>query len=382
VIATQVLRRRLMVGLASLLVTAHLSGALALGANSPQGDNAAPWPTSWTAYTTSDGSPIVDAENDQSPAMVDIASNGGTAPSVYAATDGTNLFFRMRLKGDPRDAGKGGFDNANWLVLVATAADDTVRGVVGLYGKGNSTDYVYVSNTPGSAVTQVYATPFDSQGANDSHGARGLEDGYGQYFVDFQVPLARLAAASGNTITASTPVKLFFGSSIANNLATINKDMMTGSAISFDGLATWTLAGGPSTDPTPEPSVDPSDEPSPDPSPDPSDESSPEPSDDPSPDPSDEPSPEPSDDPTPDPSPDPSDEPSPEPTYETTEEGGILTLVNQSPSVPGMPAGELDYGLVAASLVGSMLAAGVWFLFGRRRRQDDEVHEMTAPAYN
>jgi hypothetical protein len=49
-------------------------------------------------------------------------------------------------------------------------------------------------------------------------------------------------AASGGSITTSTPVRLFFGSSTAANLATINKDYMTGSAVSFANLGTVVLS--------------------------------------------------------------------------------------------------------------------------------------------
>jgi len=281
------------VALATIVIGGHALSGFAFAANSPQADNAAAWPASWTAYTLAGGGAIADPDSDVNPANVDIASNGGAAQSVFAATDGTSVFFRLRLRGNPVDAGKGGFDNAFWLVHVASASDGVVRAVAGLNGKLVSTDFVYVSNTPGSAVTEVYTTPFDNLGGVDSRGARGLTDGSGQHFVDFQVPIAQLVAVSGGGLSSSTPVKFFFGSSSANNLATINKDFMAGTAVSFDGLAVWTLAGGPAPDPTPTPT------PSEDPSPEPSEDPTPTPSDDPTPTPSEDPTPEPSADPTP-----------------------------------------------------------------------------------
>ncbi|HYI21260.1 MAG TPA: hypothetical protein VEX62_01360, partial [Candidatus Limnocylindrales bacterium] len=131
------------------LAPAALAAPAAFAASSPLGDAATVWPTTWTAYASADGTSIVDDEGEPgiSPDTIDVASNGGTAPSVFYAWDGTNAFFRIRLLGDPRDASKGGFDNAFWLVHVATAADDTLRAVVGLNGKPVSTDYVYTSDS-------------------------------------------------------------------------------------------------------------------------------------------------------------------------------------------------------------------------------------------
>ncbi|MDH4335451.1 MAG: hypothetical protein OEW24_09425, partial [Chloroflexota bacterium] len=235
-----------------LLALALAPAVLAVG--SPQGDSAAAWPGTWNAYRFTDGSAVIDAENEAgiSPPSVDISSNGETNASVFLASDGTNVFFRMRLLGTPVDAAKGGFDSTFWLVQIATASDDTVRAVVGLNGKPVSTDYVYVTNAAGTATTVIYETPFDASGGQDSRGARGLSDGSGQYFADFQIPLARITSASGGAITGSTPVKVFFGSSRAANLATINKDYMTGSGVSFAGLESVALnTGAPTPTPTP-----------------------------------------------------------------------------------------------------------------------------------
>ncbi len=211
--------------------------------SSPQGDSAAAWPAGWSSYNFSTGSPVIDAEDEPgiSPDNTDLASNNGVVATPLMSFGDSTAFFRLRLKGDPRDAGKGGFDNATWLLQIATASDDTVRAVVGLNGKPVSTDFVYVANAPGSSVTHIYETPFDGSGGQLSAGARGQTDGAGQYYLDFQVPISRITAASGGTITGTTPVKLFYGSSTAANLAVINKDYMTGSSVSFAGLATITM---------------------------------------------------------------------------------------------------------------------------------------------
>jgi len=202
---------------------------------------AAAWPSSWNAYTFANGSTVADPEGEPgiSPNNVDISSDGGTQPSVYFAYDGTNAFFRLRVLGNPSDSNKGGFDNAFWLVQLATS-DNVVHAVVGLNGKPVDTDYVYVSSGDGSNVTTIYQTPFDP--AANQQGARYSTDGSGQYFVDFQVPMAALYAASGNTVDAATPVHLVFGSSQAANLATINKDSLVNSS-DFSTLGITPLRG-------------------------------------------------------------------------------------------------------------------------------------------
>jgi hypothetical protein len=112
---------------------------------------------------------------------------------------------------------------------------------VGLDGKNPHRDFVYVANADGSAYTEVYATPFNNSGGEWSAGARGLPDGEGQYFVDFQVPIWRITQRSGGKVTGSTPVQLFFGTSQSANLAVLNKDYMIGSSVNFGGGSTVTI---------------------------------------------------------------------------------------------------------------------------------------------
>jgi hypothetical protein len=224
------------VGAAALaaLICQAIPLAIAAGpaSASPLPPTAAAWPASWTAYKFANGSDIVDPEGESgiSPDDVDVSSDGGTNPSVYTAYDGTNVFFRVRLLGDPTDSKKGGFDSAFWLVQVETASDNVIHAVIGLNGKPVDTDYVYVADSAGGTVTQVYATPFDNSAPAAGAGARAVADGLGQWFVDFQVPFSYITTVSGDTITPATPVRLIFGSSQAANLATINKDALTDSS--------------------------------------------------------------------------------------------------------------------------------------------------------
>jgi hypothetical protein len=125
--------------------------------------------------------------------------------------------------------------------MLQIAVGGVARVAVGLDGKNPQRDFVYVANADGTAHTEVYATPFNNAGGEFSAGARGLPDGEGQYFVDWQVPLSRITQRSGGAVTGSTPVQLFFGTSQSANLSVLNKDFMIGNAVDFGGGSTVTL---------------------------------------------------------------------------------------------------------------------------------------------
>ena len=233
-------RRATAILLSVLVCTMGLAtGAVAV--SSPLGDSAAPWPTAWRGYTLDTGDQIMDEEGEAgiSPPGIDISSNIETASSVLLASDGTNVFFRVRVQADPRDAAKGGFDSAFWLAQIAV--DGVVKAIVGLNGKPTVIDYVYITDVGQDNTVVVYETPFNALGGQISTGARALSDGTGQWYIDWQVPIARLTALSGGAITATTPVQLFYGSSKAATLDTINKDFMIGDEVSWAGLSVTNL---------------------------------------------------------------------------------------------------------------------------------------------
>lgn len=233
--------------LAAASLCMPISTALAI--DSPNGDQAAPWPTTWRAYVLASGQKVSDVIGDVGcgQGYCDVSSGtSGTLNSVYFNSDGTTAFFRIRLAGDPRKAAAGGFQSTTYLLQIAV--NGIARVAVGLDGKNPQRDFVYVANADGTAHTEVYATPFNNAGGEFSAGARGLSDGEGQYFVDWQVPLARITQRSGGAVTGSTPVQLFFGTSQSANLAVLNKDFMIGNSVTFGGGSTVTLVP---TTPTP-----------------------------------------------------------------------------------------------------------------------------------
>jgi hypothetical protein len=216
--------------------------AAVVATDSPSGDYAGAWPSSWRAYLLSGGTNVSDVIGDVGcgQGYCDVSSGpSGTLNSVYFVSDGVNVFFRIRLAGDPRKASAGGFESTTYMLQIAV--NGVARVAVGLDGKNPQRDFTYVANADGTAYTEVYATPFDNAGGEFSAGARGLPDGSGQYFVDWQVPLSRITQRSGGAITAYTPVQLFFGTSQSANLAVLNKDFMIGSGVNFGGSSTVTL---------------------------------------------------------------------------------------------------------------------------------------------
>jgi hypothetical protein len=216
--------------------------APALAVDSPSGDQAGAWTTTWRAYLLANGSTVRDVISDVGcgTGYCDVSSGASsTLSSVYFASDGTNVFFRLRMLADPRAPSAGGFHSTTWAVQIAV--NGVARATVGLNGKSPQRDFVYVANADGSSYTEIYATPFTNAGGELSAGARGLPDGTGQWFLDMQVPLWRITQWSGGAITGSTPVQLFFGTSQAANLAVLNKDYMIGSSVNFGPTSTVTL---------------------------------------------------------------------------------------------------------------------------------------------
>ncbi|MBT8194239.1 MAG: tandem-95 repeat protein, partial [Acidimicrobiia bacterium] len=227
-----------LLGVVALLVLLLPSPAQA--GNSPGGDAAVPWPATFSEYTMADGSSIVDVQ-DNNPDYSDIWGGSSDAlPSTYFASDGTNIFFRLRVRGNPEK--KGGLESTVYIVSIA--AGGTQAAVVGLNGKPASVDYVYAGNADGSTTTEIYTTPFTNDGAGTSAGARWSAAPDEGYFVDFQVPISAVTAVAP-AVTPSTPIQMYFGTSQAANLSVINKDFMIGSDVSYVGLSTVTLSGAP-----------------------------------------------------------------------------------------------------------------------------------------
>ena len=229
--------RLLAAGAASLALC--LTMAPARAADSPFGDYAGAWPSSWAPYLLASGSLVSDPVRDVGcgSGYCDVSSSPSeTLQSVYWASDGTNVFFRLRATGDPRNASAGGFRSTAYVLQIAV--NRQLVAAVGLDAKPAHRDFVYVANGDGSAYTEVYAYPFDASGGESSAGARALPDGTGHFFVDWQVPISRITERTGGAVTATTPIQLFFGTSQSANLTVINKDFMFGNSVDFNNSST------------------------------------------------------------------------------------------------------------------------------------------------
>jgi VCBS repeat-containing protein len=205
-------------------------------------DPAVSWSNvSFQPYLNKDGTVIFDPANEPgiSPDDVDFSSGyskgSGDKPSFYVGSDGANLFFRMRLLGNPYDR-KGGYLSSVWLVDIAE--NGVHKATVGLNGKSPHEDYIYVSNAKGTVINKINKT--DSSGSQVP-GSRIVETENGEYFLDFQVPISRITEVAPD-ITANSAVQFFFGTSKAANLSVINKDYMgPNTGVSFTNAASVKL---------------------------------------------------------------------------------------------------------------------------------------------
>ena len=205
---------------------------------------AAGWPSVFHAYGRFDGTTFNDPlDQPGGNSIADLSSGvtgtaAGPLPSTYVAADGTDLLVRFRLKETPGtgagwDTSKGGITGFAYVVQLAVGGVHVAS--VGLDGKTSAADYVYVapvSSTTVGGVTYTSSTPrvVSTWNGTEIPGARLLSAGNpaapAETFLDFRVPLSdiRLVAPS---ITPTTPLQFFYGSSAAANLTTINKDFMS-----------------------------------------------------------------------------------------------------------------------------------------------------------
>ncbi len=188
------------------------------------------WPVTFLDYTDSTGGYIQDI-SDYSQAEMDVIYSSSTPSSVAVATDGTHAFFRFQLEGNPLQ-NNGQWAQCSWIV---TLSDPT--------GQGAPIGWIYVTVSSGLTVEVRDQTTTDViysySKKNTTPGAvRTLPAGSsGFFYMDFQVPIAALTSRLG--ITTSTPVRFFYGTSTSGSV--INKDYMSGSTVSFLGLATTSL---------------------------------------------------------------------------------------------------------------------------------------------
>ena len=237
---------RLLVALSLVLLGSAVSISPASATTNGAG-SAAAWPAHWSAYTYADGRPIGDVNGDTLPPYLDLASAGcaacaGRAPSVAFTSDGADAFFRIRLATDITDTAQHGSSGGAFMVQIADA-NGRVRVVVGVDGADPADRGVYVADPLAAVVTKIHESP---RHPGSRMRVIDAEDGSGHFFLDFQVPLTVIDKVSDGAVTASTPIKLYSGSSAETdlapvNLATINADFMLGNVATVDFAALATV---------------------------------------------------------------------------------------------------------------------------------------------
>ncbi|MBD7965920.1 carboxypeptidase regulatory-like domain-containing protein [Fictibacillus norfolkensis] len=199
-----------------------------------------PTNSQFTAITVG-GSPYADVVNDMNPASTDIVGNA-TFPSFYYAYDDINVYFRMRVRSDPRNSTKTSFANFAWGVLFNTT------GVAGTYDwllavNGLNNQVNLIQNT----VKQVNSWDDSAEGTNGKGNpnysrsiinfdvARVLQADSSlgntqNYFIDFLIPASTFFSYLG--INAQSPVQMVAFTSANNN--NYNKDSLrTSEGFSF-----------------------------------------------------------------------------------------------------------------------------------------------------
>ncbi|WP_377887184.1 carboxypeptidase regulatory-like domain-containing protein [Alkalihalobacillus sp. R86527] len=174
-----------------------------------------------------------DVTGDQSPTAVDLVGNQSN-PSFAMAYDGTNVYFRLRLREDPRNRKKTGFQNFSWGVLFNTGgAPGTYQWLLAVDGLDeelvliqNTVEEVNSWNDPAEGTNGKgnpnYSRPiinYDVARVKPANTRFGNDD---NVFLDFFIP-ANILFDYLN-ITDQTPLKLI--SYTATNSNNYNKDSL------------------------------------------------------------------------------------------------------------------------------------------------------------
>lgn len=198
-------------------------------------------PDSEFVALTKDDIPIGDPVGDESPAGTDIVGNA-VFPAVYIAYDGDIIFFRMRVRGDPRSPAMTEFQNFAWGLLIDTNGDltDGYEWDFAVEASGPLPDKLFlientIKNSPGTGFNdQPEGTgggaPNFSQAIISFDIARAVLAADGSnfggtpdWFIDWAIDKATLQAFLGPTIL-DTPLQMtFFTSANAQNF---NKDLL------------------------------------------------------------------------------------------------------------------------------------------------------------
>jgi hypothetical protein len=158
----------------------------ALAASGDAGAQSFPSGAGWTALMRGT-SELVDATGDQSPSWMDVIGSAGS-PAVQIGNDGTYLFFRIRINGDPTN-GSGWRSNTAWgCVIDADGVGTTYEWLAVLDAGGG-----LVRFRPNTSTTVADSPQETCDATNTWTGAVATYAANTQsapYFVDFAIPWA------------------------------------------------------------------------------------------------------------------------------------------------------------------------------------------------
>lgn len=186
------------------------------------------------------GTPLFDVLGDESPISTDIVGNS-TFPAGFFAYDGTNVYFRLRLNGDPRNSQLTGFRNFSWGVLINTT------GVAGTYDwlfnvDGLNNRVSLIQNTV--KLVNSWNDPAEGTGGGNPNFSQAITNfdfarvtpadssigGDQDFFLDWFLPASTVFSFLG--INSSSAIRtVYFSSANSNNY---NKDSLrTSEGFSF-----------------------------------------------------------------------------------------------------------------------------------------------------
>jgi len=195
------------------------------------------WPTDsqWIELVKG-GDPIQDSESDAN-GGVNVVPDNGTHAAAFIYNDGSYLYYRLRLDGDPTHGGNGIFaqfgwgfeididqnaDDYEWLIMCDGISQPEVISL------RENTDKTGLGDPSDKA--EYVAAEYPLVGNHRLSSADTAIGGDTDYFLDFRLPYAVFKAATG--IGDSTLIRYFAGSSRStNNLTESGADLVAGSTL-------------------------------------------------------------------------------------------------------------------------------------------------------
>ncbi|MBE9536834.1 MAG: DUF11 domain-containing protein [Proteobacteria bacterium] len=161
----------------------------------------------------------------------DIVTNDGSYPAAYVHNDGTFMYFRIRVDGDPLNQGGDGLDPFGWGLVIDTDNDfSDYEWMVMLDGISNPERIFIGENTAQSVLgdpsDHIENVAWEQDWVLNVNFRSILADsttnGGADYFLDFRLPYDSFKTATG--LNDTSPIRFFIGSS--NNSQALTADLV------------------------------------------------------------------------------------------------------------------------------------------------------------